>query len=257
MFLLEQIQAGWKMESIFKIVVCDDNANFTELLNKRISDILLKNNIVPDVVELYDGLELLNFCRKNAVDIVFADIDMPNMTGFEAIKKLQEYQPEIIIVFVTVHEELAYQAYDYHPYQFISKKDLGKLDFVVTKLIKKIIYRKQVNEIAHIRLDNNIIDICVTEIMYLKSNRNYISAFRSDGTHYEIRSNLKNVYEQLCDKGFVHVQRSYIVNCRFIFDFSTSKIILNDNTEISVTRDINMRKEAQRIYGKFKRELRW
>lgn len=245
------------MESIFRIVICDDDAEFSGVLNKRISDVLLKNNIVFDIIELYDGSELLDFCRQNVADIVFADIDMPNVTGFEAIKELQEYQSEMPIVFVTAHAELAYQAYDYHPYQFISKKDLGKLEFVVTKLIKKIIYRKQSNEVAHIHLDNNIIDIRVTEIMYFKSNRNYILAFCSDGTFYEIRSNLKSIYEQLCDKGFIQVQRSYVVNCRFIFDFSTSRVILKDNTEIPVTRNSYMRKEAQKIYGKFKRELRW
>ena len=245
------------MELTFKIVVCDDNANFTEILNNKLADILSRNNIVHNIVELYDGLELLDYCRKNIVDIVFLDIDMPNMTGFEAIKKLQEYQPEITIVFVTDHTELAYQAYDYHPYQFISKQDLGKLDFIVPRLIRKIVYSKQNDEVVHIRLDNNIMEIRVTEVMYFKSKRNYVLAFCADGSYYEIHANLKSIYKQVCDKGFIRVQRSYVVNCRFIFDFSTSKIILNNNTEITVTRDADMRKEAQKVYGKFKRELRW
>ncbi|MDO5398070.1 MAG: LytTR family DNA-binding domain-containing protein [bacterium] len=245
------------MKATFKIVVCDDNENFTKILNNKIADILSRNNIAHNIVELCDGLELLDYCRKNVADIVFLDIDMPNMTGFEAIKKLQEYQPEITIVFVTDHMELAYQAYDYHPYQFISKQDLVKLDFIVPRLIRKIVYSKQNDEVVHIRLDNNIMEIRVTEVMYFKSKRNYVLAFCADGTYYEIHANLKSIYKQVCDKGFIRAQRSYVVNCRFIFDFSASKIILNDNTEITVTRDADMRKEAQKVYGKFKRELRW
>lgn len=245
------------MDLLFNIVICDDNEDFVERLHRRISDILLNNGIVHNIVELYDGTELLDYCRKNVADIVFMDIDMPDMTGFEAIKTLQEHQPEISIVFVTSHTELAYQAYDYHPYQFIGKQDLEKLDFIVPRLIKKIVYSKQSDEVVHIRLYNNIIDIRITEVMYFKSKRNYVLAFCSDGTYYEIHANLKSIYEQVCDKGFIRVQRSYVVNCRFIFDFSTSKIILNNNTEISVTRDADMRKEAQKIYGKFKRVLRW
>ena len=240
------------------VAICDDDADFVELLNNSISDILSRKNITNRIVELYDGSELLNYCKKNITDIVFADIDMPNMNGFEAIEKLQLQQTEIIIVFITAHEELAYQAYDYHPYQFISKNDLKKLDSVVNKLINKIVSRRQSNEVTHILLDNNsIIDIDVTEVMYFKSKRNYVSVFNVDGSVCEMRTNLKSVYVQLCDAGFIQIHRSYVVNCRFIFDFSTSKVILKDNTEISVTRDINMRREAQKIYGKFKRDLRW
>lgn len=245
------------MEITFKIVICDDNAHFTGILNNSIADILSRNNIAHNIVELYDGLELLDYCSKNIVDIVFLDIDMPSMTGFEAIEKLQEYQPEITIVFVTDHTELAYQAYDYHPYQFIGKQDLGKLDFIVPRLIRRIVCSRQNNEIVHIRLDNNIMDIRVTEVMYFKSKRNYVLAFCADGSCYEIHDNLKSIYKQIGDKGFIRVQRSYVVNCRFIFDFRISKIILNDNTEITVTRNADMRREAQKAYGKFKRDLRW
>lgn len=242
---------------LFKIVVCDDDASFAENLHKKISGILLESNISHHIVELYDGSELLDYCRQNAVDIVFADIEMPKMTGFESVRKLQEYQTEITIVFITAHEEFAYQAYDYHPYQFISKNDLGKLDMLVKRLAGKIVSRKQCNEVTHIRLGHNIIDIQVTEVMYFKSKRNYVLAYYLDGSQLKFRANLKSIYEQLCNVGFIQIHRSYVVNCRFIFDFSTSKVLLKDHTEISVTRNADMRKEAQRIYGKFQREIRW
>lgn len=245
------------MKPLFNIVICDDDADFVKKLHNRITDILDKNSFHCRIVELYDGSELFDYCKKNIADIVFADIDMPNMTGFEAIKKLQEQQPEMVTVFVTAHEELAYQAYDYHPYQFISKKDLGKLENVVKRLIKKIIYRKQSKEVAHIQLANNIIDIRVDEVMYFRSKRNYVLVFNTDGSYSEMRANLKSIYEQLCGTGFIQVNRSYVVNCRFIFDFRKTMILLKDHTEISVTRNPDMRKEAQEQYGRFKRELRW
>lgn len=247
---------GEYMDYVFNIAICDDDGQFVDEVADKVSEIMSKNCYKYIVHECYDGRELVEYCKNNTVDIILADIDMPNMNGFEAVEELQKRQPDLSIIFITAHNELAYQAYDYHPYQFINKTDLRKLERVLKTLVKKIQLKKNSNEIIHLQLDG-IIDINVNEIMYLKSNRNYISIYSLNDDVTEIRGVIKDVYSQLSQVGFIYVQRSYIVNCRFIKDFDRKKITLKNDLEISVTRNTEMMREAQQIYGRFMRNLRW
>jgi DNA-binding LytR/AlgR family response regulator len=245
------------MNKEFKIAVCDDDVCFTELIRGKVLNIMQKNNYACKITELYDGRELIQYCSQNLMDMIFVDIDMPNMSGFDAVKKIQEHQPEITVIFVTSHKEYSYQAFEYHPYQFVDKTDLEKIDRVIDNLTKKIIRRTETDNITHLYIENKIIDIDVKEIMYIKSKRNYVTAYTVSGEELLMRIGLKAVYEQLSKVGFVYVHRSYIVNCRFIFDFGSKTILLRNNDEIPVTRDKDIRKQAQKQYSEFKRGLRW
>lgn len=244
------------MEFIFNVAICDDDEIFVDKLSGIVLDIMNRNGYNCNLEKLYNGKELLAVCRKNAMDIILADIDMPQINGFKAIETLQEIQPNLAVIFVTAHNEYAYQAYDYHPYQFVNKNDLEKLDTVLASLAKKIICRKTYNEIAHIFL-NEVFDINVNEVMYFKSRKNYVDAYNVDGSITEYRTTIKDMYNQLEKTGFIYVQRSYILNCRFVDDFDSKFITLKNGEKISMSRDVETRKKAQRNYGNFMRSLRW
>jgi len=245
------------MGKIFNFIICDDDTKFLQELITRVKEAMEKGGYEYNITPINSGIGLIEYCQGNMVDIALVDIDMPKLTGFEAVQQLQKHQPDLPVIFVTAHREYAYQAYDYRPYYFIDKSDLEKLNDVLYELIKKLIRIQKSKEIAHIFVNDSIIDINVNEIMYFKSKRNYIMAHYSDGSVKEIRAGIKAVCEQLEECGFVQAHRSYVLNSRFIFDFSSKEIIMRNEEKLPVTRDTETRRKAQKLYGRFKRELRW
>lgn len=238
--------------SILSVAVCDDNKIFADRMTERIDSILSAENEKYEIQTFYDGLELVQYCKKNSTDILILDIDMPVVGGFEAVEELKKLQPDIAIIFVTSHDELAYQAYDYQPFWFVSKSDLEKLDDIIQKLIHKIKSEQAKANIVQLEL-NNLVDINLDEAMYLDSQQNYIIVHNADGSVTEFRGTVKEAYELLMPHSFILIQRGLIVNCRFIKKLLSKSVVLNDGTEFTFTRDTARQKEARDIYGKFMR----
>lgn len=239
--------------SILSLAVCDDNKIFADSMTERIDNFLSAENENYEIRTFYDGLELVQHCKKNSTDILILDIDMPVMGGFEAVEELKKIQNDIKFIFVTSNDELAYQAFDYQPFWFVSKSDLEKLDGIMQKLIHKIKAEQAKANIIKLEF-NNIVDINIDEAMYFDSRHNYITAHNADGSVTEFRGTITEAYNQLMPHYFVLVQRGLIVNCRFIKKLLSKTVVLTDGTEFALTRDAARQKEARDIYGKYMRE---
>jgi DNA-binding LytR/AlgR family response regulator len=255
------------MKTMFNIVICDDDIKFANNLNKKISDIVLKNGCDCNITELYNGKALIEYCETNSVDIIFTDIDMPeskdlnvaditHTEGFTAAQQLQVQYENIEIVFVSAHEELAYQAFSYRPFSFVSKRDLQRLDEDLGELINKLKRRKCSNILFHMNIGKKTYAINVDEIMYFKIEKHYIRAYTVNGEVMSCRCSIKDAYERLAKADFIYIHRSYLVNCRYIKYFDTQVVIMLNDEEISVTRDEKKLKEAQVIFNRYKRRLR-
>ncbi len=243
------------MSYTFNIAICDDSEEFVWNIYTTVQKIMDKHNYKYNIQDFTKAKELIVFSKEKQLDVVLLDIDMPDVSGFEAVEKLRERQQSVEIIFITSHSELAYQAYDYHPYQFVDKTDLEKLEMVLPSLCNRIMQSKTAESSVVIDI-SGIFEIDVNAVMYVKAKKNYVVFCYNDGTEKEYRAKIKDVYEALKDSGFVYIQRSYIVNCRSIYDFDTKEVMLKNGETISVTRDYEMRSEAQKIYGAFMRRLR-
>lgn len=255
------------MDIVFRIAVCDDDAIFLDKIYDKVFDIAIQNDCKCEITKLYSGKELTEYCTKSPVDIIITDIDMPdfnvpqklqmpNMEGFKAAKALQEKYPETEILFVSVHEELAYQSFRYRPFSFISKKDLSLLSDDLGELLQKLKERKENNSLCTLTIDKKVYNINTDEIMYFKKEKHYLRAYSSGGKENTYRININDAYAQLKDADFISVHRSYLLNCKFIKYLDAQIVRMTDGTEISVTRNREKFDEAKKIFGKFKRGMR-
>ena len=238
------------------IVMCDDDIGFLQQLYDRTEEIMQKLGIEYSIKEFDNGRETVAYCRENGADMILADIDMPDKSGFEAIRELQEQQPEVPVIFVSSHEELAYQSFRYNPFQFVSKSEPERLEAVLTTLVKRMGRSRE--SLICIETESGMVDINVDRVMYLQSDRNYIIGYDEDEIEViRFRGILKNVYDALSGAGFIYTHKRYVINCRFIRRFERKKVILDSGREISGTRNTEMIDEAQRVYGSFMRRKRW
>ena len=236
------------MEQPINIAICDDNREFAEKVKEQVINVTTKQKQDFYLYEFNDGNELINHCTENDIDIVLLDIDLPSSDGFAIINTLYELSDKVQVIFVTSHIELAYQAYDYRPYSFVSKSDLSRLDGILTEFFEKRALAQKT--VIKLFLDKEI-TIDVNNVMYLNNHRNYTIANCFDGTTFSFRATIKETYNILKDDFFILIKHGYIVNCRFIEKFTSQYIILKNNQKLSVTRDKDVLKKARDEYGRY------
>lgn len=122
-----------------KVLIADDDFGMRLVLKK----IIEKNEGFEVVAEAEDGKEVLRFLEEKNFDVVFLDIEMPEVSGLECGKILTDINPKTIIIFATAHEEYMSEAFEIYAFDYLIKP--FKVDRINKTLerIQKIFYGKQ------------------------------------------------------------------------------------------------------------------
>ncbi len=106
---------------MIRIAVVDDQKNDLAYIKKGIGKQLDLRNIKYKLYLYIDASKLLQDNENDPFDVVFLDIDMPQLTGMDAAESINNISPKTIIVFVTNHDELVYKAYRFKAVGFVRK----------------------------------------------------------------------------------------------------------------------------------------
>lgn len=98
-----------------RVAICDDEAVYREETKKGI----LAYNSEIEIVEYKDGKELVQ--SQERFDLIFLDIEMPEMNGMEAAEIVREQKNDVPLVFLTSHDELVYDAFKVRAFRFLRK----------------------------------------------------------------------------------------------------------------------------------------
>ena len=226
------------MKNDIIIYLCDDDTNFINILQQKLKSFFIAHQRVCEVISFSDATTLLAQFNKRTADVVFLDIDMPIMTGFEAAKRLQEVKSNTHIIFVTSHEDKVFQSYEFQPFWFVRKSHLVDLDSALPKLLAKIdVSNEQKQSLISLIAENKIIEIDINKIKYISSYDHYILIKDSEGKEKQFRCKISDAEAQLSHVYFIRVQNSIIVNCRFISKVNSRAVILHDGEKINISRD--------------------
>ncbi len=230
--------------------ICDDDINFAH----KIRDELLMNfkDTEFEINVFESGRELLEKCNMEKADVVFLDIDMPIQNGFDIANELQRINKNVLIIFVTNHEEKVYQSWEYQPFWFVRKTHLNELRIIIPKLISKLktIYEQE-NYIYNLIAGNAVFEINLHTVSYINSYGHYILINSKDKKPLQIRCKISDAEEQLKKLHFVRVQNSVLVNLRFVSKISSREITLTSGEKISVGRN-----KLENIKNEFQRYIR-
>ena len=118
-----------------RIAICDDEKIFAQELCQHVKS-ALKDYKKDYVIQLFtNGDDLIFECQKSKFDVVFLDIAMPMVNGFEVAAKLNQTSSNIILVFVSNKETFVFSSYEYKPFWFISKSRLSLLSNAMVKIV--------------------------------------------------------------------------------------------------------------------------
>lgn len=221
-----------------KVAVCDDNKVMLEFLSEYISDAFMSYNVPYEISYFTKGKEFIEQHKENPFDVVFLDIKMPDINGFEAAKCVREISEKTYIIFVTTESGLVYDSFDYHPFYFIpkGKKEIlrSKLKSVIGKLIEQL---KSNYPICFEMPHGEKKYVKTSEVIYVTSKSNYVDVVCKLETIH-IRRKLENLLAELPPKSFARINNRIIVNMFFVgrVDNTRMKVTLYDGTELNVSR---------------------
>ncbi|MCL2071954.1 MAG: LytTR family DNA-binding domain-containing protein [Oscillospiraceae bacterium] len=218
---------------MIRIAVCDDHESEVAIVSQNVRTILKKMNIRHDIKAFTDANALLCDNRESAFDVVFLDLDMPQISGMDAASKINEHNSSTEIVFVTNHDELVYKAFRFKALGFIRKKHLETEIAEIIKILLEHIMRKR----KYIIIRNSGVDkkININDIIYMKSDTHYIDIYTSTGKEV-LRRSLNDIEEEYSSYGFIRIHVRYLVNYRYIYSIEKNTIILNDRKQLPLSR---------------------
>lgn len=125
-----------------------------------------------------NGAELLEEKRYKLYDVIFLDINMPGVSGFEIAKYIEDEYANKYIVLISNYSEYMAESFEYHPFYFILKSDVNLLKQAISNILKKITKRIIQNEmIVFEDFVGRKHRICLCDIIYMEVNSQYVHYF--------------------------------------------------------------------------------
>ncbi|MEM9544578.1 MAG: LytTR family DNA-binding domain-containing protein [Bacteroidota bacterium] len=221
------------MAERLKCVIVED-----EIMARKSLQKLCEKMEQLELIDSFDNAkDALQKIENDAVDLIFLDIEMPDMTGIELLEQLT-VTPQVI--FTTGNKEYAFEAFEYDVTDFL-KKPITQLRFA--KAVEKAIQRQeQLDAIAtasskneiYIRTDGRYVRVPFSNILYFENVGDYVKVITSSGNHI-IHGSMKSIDSRIQHPRFLKVHRSYIVNLDKIKDIEDNTLVI-DKAVIPISR---------------------
>jgi len=183
-----------------------------------------------------NAFEALEVIKNDPVDLVFLDINMPEMTGMDLAKSLS---PGTMVIFTTAYEEFALESYKVEAVDYLLKP-ISREDFL--RAARKAADRRNpaitVQDSAgefFVKSDGKIIRISLEKITYIESMSEYVRIHFDEGKSIMTLMSMKNLETSLPENDFMRVHRSYIVNLNKVKTIERNRIVFDKETYIPVS----------------------
>ena len=196
-------------------VLCDDNLNILDKLEKMLENIFSKNNFEATVSFKSDNSDdILNYIKFNPSDVLLLDINLKsNKTGLELAEEIRKIKKNSYLIFTTGHLEYAMVAYKYKTFDYIAKPiTYDRLEDTIIRLFEDINGSNK----RYLRIDNKNTLIDESEIQYIKRDGMKL-VFHTPSRDYDTYSSF-NKFQDKLPKTYIRCHKSCIANITQIKD---------------------------------------
>jgi len=176
----------------------------------------------------------LNKCIEK-IDLLFLDVELEGTeNGFEIAERIQKKEYKCKICFLTSHIEYARMGYKVNAYRYIDKYYLDEINEALAT------YNAQISKTEYIECkdeDGAIELINIGQSLYVELVNRRLCYNFAGGKKYFSEGKLKNLAEKYESLGFIQVQRSYLVNMKYIRKYDSRHLVMIDDTQITISRD--------------------
>ncbi len=233
-----------------KAIIVDDESDSITLLQLMIARFTPEIQVIATCT---DPMEAVGKIKSLVPDVIFLDVQMPTLTGFEVLQHTGRSQFEVI--FTTSAEQHALKALKVGAVDYLLKPVKGD---ELRAAVEKIIAKRSINPSAQLETlmnyfkpskpkvrrialtsSDHLIFTDVNDVIYCESDSNYTTFFLSTGEKVIISKTLKDVQEMLEGEDFFRIHASYLVNVKHVSKFTRGDggfVVMSNNQQLAVSR---------------------
>lgn len=237
-----------------KILIVDDETRTREMIAKMIDSLGYDVETIPEGSSVETAIQAIH---DHQPEIVFLDIQMPDGTGFDVIKAIEDKNFEVI--FITAHEEFAIKAIKFSALDYLLKPvDPSELKDALDRALESIGHREESQQFEALKLNINPSEkrrlvlktqesvhvVELDDIIRCEADRNYTSFFLKGNKKILVSKTLKEYETLLASYNFLRVQQSHLININFVDRYDKKNggaVVMKDGSEVPLSpakRDI-------------------
>ncbi len=237
---------------MIKAVIVDDEQLVIESLQWEIENFSQEVKVIETFSNPKDAISGINYLKP---DLVFLDIEMPEIDGFQLLQLLDYKNFDLIIT--TAYNQYAIQAFKANAVDYLLKPvdpdDLVQaiervkvrqqnnlstknIETVLDKLVKNSMER---HKKVPLSLSNKILLVEPNDILYCKSDGSYTTVFMKNGEDHLVSKNIKHIEELLPKDIFIRIHKSYIINLNEVEELirqGSGEVVLSNKKIIPISR---------------------
>lgn len=243
---------------MLKALIIDDEPDCVELLALQLKEHCPQVQLLAQLTNPEEGLQAI---RNLGPDIVFLDVEMPRMNGFQLLEQLDDIP--FSLIFVTAYNEFALRAFRFSALDYLLKPlSIPHLVEAVRKAEKRQRIDQRQLELLRFQLkegkypskiavpfQTGVVFVELNELVYCEADSNYTKLFLSNGKNYLLSKTLREVQEVLEERNFLRVHRQYLINLDHIKMYHKgdgSYLVMTGEVSIPVARN-----QKDRLVQKF------
>lgn len=211
---------------MIRIAVCDDDLSVVNEINQFLHEYERDNSVTFEIFGFCDGDELLASNQK--FDLIFLDIEMERVNGFEAADNIREFDMNVPIVYITSHSGFFERAFKVHAFEYITKPiEQARLLGVMNDFFAAQHDSSEAE--MQICTDNGFISVKINSIYcFTAESKRNIYLHTKEGI-FIIHENLRDIYENLDKTLFYMPKKNCIINLRNVQNFRNDYVIVMKN----------------------------
>jgi two-component system, LytTR family, response regulator len=213
-----------------KCLIVDDDPLVCDMISHFVS----KVDFLEYGIQCQSGVDALNLLAIEDFDMIFLDIEMPEVSGMDLLRHIKKNIPVVVI---TSTPDFALESYNYHVVDYLLKpvtyarfyqavQKVQQYNTGATQRSAEPARPNPLREEIFIKDGHDFVKLVLKEVLYLEAMSNYVS-FKTTGKTYLSLTSMQKMEESLPDN-FVRIHRSYMVNIHKIDKIETSNVIIGD-----------------------------
>lgn len=217
---------------MIRIAIVEDNQTSAEKLRSFLERYAMENTQHFHTDIFGDALSFLD-SYKQGYDMVFMDIELPNINGMEAAVRLRSIDSQVILIFVTNIARFAVKGYEVDALDYIVKP-VHYSDFEL-KLRRALARCKDASDAIFVVRQSGLLRLSLDEIRYIEV-RGHALIFHTESGQISGSGTLLKTEEKLRKKGFLRCNKCYLVNQKHIAAVSGYTLIMTGGEELQISR---------------------